>query len=40
MPQIFFDVSALQGGHFVAVEQPAALIKDVEDFIAQVWKTT
>jgi hypothetical protein len=27
-----------QGGHFAAVEQSAVLLKDVEEFIAQVWK--
>jgi microsomal epoxide hydrolase len=25
------------GGHFAAVERPAALLKDFEEFVAQVW---
>ncbi|KAJ9616865.1 hypothetical protein H2200_000585 [Cladophialophora chaetospira] len=27
-----------KGGHFAALEQPDVLLKDVEDFVAQVWK--
>jgi microsomal epoxide hydrolase len=26
-----------QGGHFAALERPDVLVKDIEDFIAQVW---
>jgi microsomal epoxide hydrolase len=25
------------GGHFAAVERPAALLKDIEEFVAQTW---
>lgn len=28
----------VQGGHFAALEQPELLLKDLEDFIAQVWQ--
>jgi microsomal epoxide hydrolase len=27
-----------KGGHFAALECPQILLKDVEDFVAQVWK--
>lgn len=26
------------GGHFAAMERPLVLLKDLEDFLAQVWK--
>lgn len=31
--------NAKQGGHFAAMEKPEVLLKDVEDFVAQVWST-
>ena len=30
--------STFKGGHFAAVEQTQTLLKDLEDFIAQVWR--
>jgi hypothetical protein len=27
-----------QGGHFAAIEQTETLLKDLEEFVAQVWK--
>ncbi|KAI5478694.1 alpha/beta-Hydrolase [Pseudohyphozyma bogoriensis] len=29
-----------KGGHFAALEQPEVLLKDIEDFVAQVWDRT
>jgi len=28
----------VQGGHFAALEKPALLMQDLEDFIKQVWQ--
>lgn len=28
-----------EGGHFAAMERPAAFVKDMEDFIGEVWPT-
>ena len=28
-----------RGGHFAAMELPKDFVKDIEDFIAQVWPT-
>lgn len=30
--------TVLQGGHFAALEEPEALLNDVEEFIKQVWE--
>lgn len=32
--------NAFKGGHFAALEQPQALLKDVEEFAAHVWVKT
>ena len=31
------DTEIMQGGHFAAMEQPEALLEDIEDFLGQVW---
>lgn len=38
MANVVWHRQHTEGGHFAALEKPQALLRDVEDFVTEVWK--